>query len=120
MVNLTKKEGRASLRSPLVENIYETKNIKKHLLLHLDDAHVGLGVAQNEAACLGEYCGVDVAHTTGLEVECFGAEWHVGVLLQVLGVDNHAGTLHAALVKYLAQQHVEGAEFRAQLSEVGT
>jgi len=80
-------------------------------------AHVRLGIAQHQARGLGHHERIDVAHAALLEVELLGAEGDVGVLLDILGVDDDAAVAHAHLVKHLAQQQVQAAEFRPQFGE---
>ena len=80
--------------------------------------HVGLGIAQHQARGLGHHQGVDVAHAALLQVQLLGAEGDVGVLLDILGVDDDAAVAHAHLVKHLAQQQIQTAELAAQLGEV--
>ena len=86
--------------------------------LSADDAHVGLGITQNQAAGLGKDKGVGVAQAATLEVERLGAEWHVDILLDVVGIEHQAALAHAALVEHLAQQQVECAKLAANLGEV--
>lgn len=86
-------------------------------LLH-HHTHVGLGVAQHQAAGLGEHQGIDVAAAALLQVETLAREGDVAVLLQVVGVDDDAVVGHVDLVEDLAQHHIEGAKLAAQLREV--
>ena len=79
---------------------------------------MSLGIAQNQAAGLGKDKGVGVAQAAALEVERLGAEWHVDILLDVVGIEHQAALAHAALVEDLAQQQVERAKLAANLGEV--
>ncbi len=79
---------------------------------------MSLGVAQYQARGFGHHQRIDVAHAALLEVELLGAEGDVGVLLDILGIDDDAIVRHAHLVKHLAQQQVQATELGAQLGEI--
>ena len=70
---------------------------------------MGLGVAQYQTRGLGHHQRIHVANAALLEVKLLGAEGDVGVLLDILGVDDDAILAHAHLVKYLAHQQVQAA-----------
>ena len=79
-----------------------------------------LGIAQHQTRGLGHHQRVHVTHAALLEVQLLGAEGDVGVLLDILGVDDDAVLAHAHLVKHLAEQDVEATKLGANLSEVDT
>ena len=79
---------------------------------------MSLGIAQHQARGFGHDQRIDVAHTTLLEVELLGAEGDVGILLDILGIDNDARVLHAHLVEDFAQQQVQTAKLATQLGEI--
>ncbi len=78
------------------------------------------GIAQNQARGFGHHQCVHVAHTALLEVELLGAEGDVGVLLEILGIDDDAVVLHAHLIEHLAEQQVQATELGSQLGENNT
>ena len=83
-------------------------------------AHVRLGVTQHQARGLGHHQCVHVAHAALFEVELLGAEGYVGILLDILGVNDQAAIAHAHLVKHLAEQDIQAAKLAAQLGEYNT
>lgn len=71
---------------------------------------MGLGMTEHEAAGLGGHKGVAVALARGLKVEMLNLEGDMRVFCEILRVDYHAVISMAALVEYLAVDHIERAE----------
>lgn len=84
----------------------------------LHDAHVGVGIAQNQAAGFGEHQGVGVAESRRLEVQALGAERQMAVLGEIFRVDDQSTGCHSHLVENLAEHQVERAELAVNLGEV--
>ena len=85
-----------------------------------NDAHVGCGVTQGEAAGLGEHDGIGVAHAGAFEVENLTDEGYMRPLRQEFGVEDEAVVAHAALVEDFGVENEEATEFGAYLGEVDT
>ena len=85
-----------------------------------NDAHVGCGVTQGEAAGLGEHDGIGVAHAGAFEVENLTVEGDMRPLRQEFGVEDEAVVAHAALVEDFGVENEEATEFGAYLGEVDT
>ena len=77
-----------------------------------------LGIAQHQTRSFGHHQRVNVAHAALLQVQLFGAEGDVYILLDILGVDDDAVLAHAHLVEDLAEQEVEATKLGPQLGEI--
>ena len=79
---------------------------------------MGRRITQHQARSLGKHHGVGVALPRLAQVEFLGLEGHMHILGHVVGVDDKAVVLVAALVEDLAVEYVESAKIRHKLLEL--